>query len=475
MCIILKKGLIIQSIMSTNRLFTIISEKQKEKCLHTTITDVSRLWHQRYGHLSYKGLRTLQYKDMVHGLPKFPASTIACVDCLNGKQTRSPIPKQVLWRANQPLELIYSDICGPITPTSNSGKRYFLSFIDDYSRKAWVYLLSEKSEALESFKIFKKMVEAEANLSIKCLRTDRGGEYTSTDFNNFCRESGIRKQITNAYTPQQNGVAERKNRTVMNMVRSMLSAKKIPKCFWPEAINWTFHVLNRSPTLAVKDVTPQEAWSGIKPSVKHFKIRGCLAHAHIPTQKRGKLDNKSSTCIFLGISENTKGYRLFNVETNKVIVSRDVVFEENKQWEWGKDYEGQLNSELEWEEQKTNKRVEEIVQKIGEEKETPESEGEVECEKTQETRDHEDEEHSYQEDAEPPVNQRERGQSSVQGRDRRMPQWMNDYVSGENLSDDEAHMVKDAEAGDPIWFEDAVKEEKWRQAMDSEIESIEKK
>ncbi|KAI5396147.1 hypothetical protein KIW84_062373 [Lathyrus oleraceus] len=134
---------------------------------------------------------------------------------------------------------------------------------------------------------------------------------------------------------------------------------------------------------------------------------------------------------------------MFNVETNKVIVSRDVVFEENKQWEWGKDYEGQLNSELEWEEQKTNKRVEEIVQKIGEEKETPESEGEVECEKTQETRD--------QEDAEPPVNQRERGKSSVQGRDRRMPHWMNDYVSGENPSDDEAHMVKDAEAGDPIW------------------------
>ncbi|KAI5427498.1 hypothetical protein KIW84_032778 [Lathyrus oleraceus] len=141
---------------------------------------------------------------------------------------------------------------------------------------------------------------------------------------------------------------------------------------------------------------------------------------------------------------------MFNIETNKVIVSRDVVFEENKQREWRKDYEGQLNEELEWEEQEKNEGVEESVHKIGEEKETPRSEGEVECEKTRETSDHKDEEHSDPGDADPHVNQRERGQSSVQGRDQRMPQWMNDYVSGENLSDDEAHMVKDAEAEDPI-------------------------
>lgn len=128
---------------------------KEENCLHINGDDLSKLWHQRYGHLSYKGLCILQHKDMVHGLPRFPASTVTFVDCLNGKQTRNAIPKNVSWRATQPLELVYSDICGPITPTSNSGKRYFLRFIDDFSRKGWVYLLAKKSEALECFKRFK--------------------------------------------------------------------------------------------------------------------------------------------------------------------------------------------------------------------------------------------------------------------------------------------------------------------------------
>lgn len=103
------------------------------------------------------------------------------------------------------------------------------------------------------------MVEKEAGMMLKCIRIDRGGEYTSTNFVHFYEENEIRRQLTNAYTPQQNGIAERKNRTIMNMVRALLSAKGIPKSFWLEAVNWTFHVLNRYPTLAVKDVTPQEA------------------------------------------------------------------------------------------------------------------------------------------------------------------------------------------------------------------------
>ena len=143
-------------------------------------------------------------------------------------------------------------------------------FIDDYSRKAWVYFLVEKSEALNSFKYFKTMVEKEADMFIKCLRTDRGGEFNSNEFNHFCKESGIKRQLATAFTPQQNGITERKNRIIMNMVRSMLSDKNIPKTFWPEVVNRTIYVLNRCPTLAVKDITPEEAWSGVKPSVDHF-------------------------------------------------------------------------------------------------------------------------------------------------------------------------------------------------------------
>lgn len=182
-----------------------------ERCLHTTSQNPSYLWHRRFDHLSYKGLRTLQWKQMVHGLPNFSAPTVTCTDCLNGKQHREVMSKNSTWRANMKLELIHVDICGPILPESNSGKRYILCFIDDFSRKSWVFILTTKSEAFTCFKNFKIMFEKESSLRVKCLRTDRGGEFTSHAFNEFCSNEGIKRQLTTAYTPQQNGVAERKN------------------------------------------------------------------------------------------------------------------------------------------------------------------------------------------------------------------------------------------------------------------------
>jgi hypothetical protein len=162
------------------------------------------------------------------------------------------------------------------------------------------------------FKKYKVFVEKEIGDVICCLRTDRGGEFTSPKFNNFCSIHRVNRQLTTTYTPQQNRVVERKNRTIMNMVRSKLSGKEVPKEFWPEAINWSIYVLNRSPTLAVKDVTPEEAWSGIKPCVDHFHVFGCVAHVHMPDSKKKKLDNKSFRCVLLGVSEESKAYRLYD-------------------------------------------------------------------------------------------------------------------------------------------------------------------
>ena len=133
----------------------------------------------------------------------------------------------------------------------------------------------------------------------------------------------------------------------MNMVRSMLSGKEIPKTFWPEAVNWTMYVLNRSPTVAVKNVTPEEAWSGAKPTVEHFKVFGCVAHVHVPDARRTKLDYKSHVCVLLGFSEESKGYRLYDSVTKRVVTSRDVVFEEDRQWEWDTSYEEQVLVDLE--------------------------------------------------------------------------------------------------------------------------------
>ena len=145
-----EKGLIIQTNMSANRMFILLPQSQapsqvySDQCFNTRTQNLFHLWHRRYGHLCYKGLRTLLYKNMVRGLPQLSASSVTCTDCINGKQHRDPTPKKSTWRATQKLELIHADICGPITPTSNCKKRYILLFIDDYSRKAWVYFLVEK-------------------------------------------------------------------------------------------------------------------------------------------------------------------------------------------------------------------------------------------------------------------------------------------------------------------------------------------
>jgi len=225
---------------------------------------------------------------MVTGLPQIAAPTETCESCVLIKQSHSPFPQGTSRRAKHVLELVHLDLCGPIKPNSNGGKRYFITFTDDLTRKIWVYFLQEKSEALDVFKLFKVLVEKESGKSLISPRTDRGGEYTSYDFTKFCEKNGIQRQLTTTYTPQQNGVCERKNRIILNMVRSILTKSGVPKTFCPEAVAWSTHILNRSPTLFVQNMTPEEAWSGRKPCVNHFRIFGCVAYAHILDEKRKK-------------------------------------------------------------------------------------------------------------------------------------------------------------------------------------------
>ncbi|OMO52806.1 Integrase, catalytic core [Corchorus capsularis] len=205
-----------------------------KSCFSAQLVDEAWLWHFRYGHLNFGGLKTLQQKNMVNGLPQI---TI-------------------------PFE--------------------------------------EKSEAFACFKSFKVLVEKEASCPIKVLRTDRGGEYTSDEFAIFCDTHGIKRQLTTAYTPKHNGVCERKNRAILNMVRTFLRRSGVPKTFLLEAVNWSIHILNRSPTLAVQNITSEEAWYKMRPNVYHFRIFGCIAFAHIPDTKRKKLDDKvqNSSPIF---------------------------------------------------------------------------------------------------------------------------------------------------------------------------------
>jgi transposase InsO family protein len=161
-----------------------------------------------------------------------------------GKHPRNSFPKEASYRAKKVLELVHTDIYGPITPNSLGKHRYFITFIDDFSRRTWVYILKEKSDVFFVFKKFKVLVENLSGECIKTLRSDRGSEFTSKEFVNFCEQKGIIRFLTVPYSPQQNRVAERKNRTILDMVRSMLKSKNMPKEFWAEAVRCAVYLQN---------------------------------------------------------------------------------------------------------------------------------------------------------------------------------------------------------------------------------------
>lgn len=319
---------------SPNRLYKIILNEAKPKCLLGSSEETSWLWHARLGHVNFQSLKRMAEKKIVLGLPNMEQPVQLCKGCIDGKHSRNPFPTHTFYRAKARLELIHADLCGPITPSTPSGNRYFLLLVDDFSRVMWLYLLKDKDEALGVFRKFRLLVENETGEKMKVLRTDRGGEFFSKQFEAYCDESGLRHHFTAPYSPQQNGVVERRNRTVVEMIRSMLSSMEIPKVLWGEAARHATYILNRVTTKALGDKTPYEVWSGRKPNLEHVRAFGCLAHAKLMRGNLQKLDNRSEVLVHLGMEAGSKAYRLLDPNTGRIRVSRDVYFEENKVWPW---------------------------------------------------------------------------------------------------------------------------------------------
>ncbi|KAJ0080658.1 hypothetical protein Patl1_12136 [Pistacia atlantica] len=336
-----KSGQIIATVkMASNKMFPLEVSTVEDSALIAKGCSEAKLWHLRYGHLNINGLKLLSQKEMVFGLPRIDNLDF-CEGCVYGKQNRKSFPIGKSWRASNCLELLHADLCGPMSIESFGGSQYFLLITDDFSRMSWVFFLKFKSEAFDNFKKFKAVVEKQSKCFIQTLRTDIGGEFLSTEFNVFCEENGIHRELTAPHTLEQNGVAERKNRTVVEMARSMLKAKNLPNNFWEEAVATAVYILNISPTKAVLNQTPYEAWKGRKPRVSHLKVFGCIAYALIKSQSQ-KLDKKSEKCIFIGYSLQSKAYRLYNHVSGKMIISRDVVFNEDASWAWNEDKRQQI-------------------------------------------------------------------------------------------------------------------------------------
>ena len=289
------------------------------------------LWHRRFCHLNMNSLKSLKSKDLVSGIDcKFSNEASFCECCCEGKNHKLPFSTSDKKRDLKPLDLIHSDVCGNISPATLGGGNYFVTFIDDASRYTWVYVLKHKSEVFSKFKEWKSLVENLYDRKIKTLRSDNGGEYTSIEFEDFLKNEGIRHEKTIPKTPEQNGVAERKNRTLVEAVRTMIADSNLSKTFWGEALSTAVYVQNRSPTTALNGITPYQVLNDRKPNVKHFRVFGCLAFAHVPKEERGKLDSKSRKCVLLGYGSVTKGYRLYDLSSKKILYSRDVIFNEQQ-------------------------------------------------------------------------------------------------------------------------------------------------
>jgi transposase InsO family protein len=287
-------------------------------------------WHARYGHLNFQALRQLGQKQMVRGLSCVDRVEQLCDGCLVGKQRRAPFPREGQYRASKVLELVHGDLCEPITPATTTGDNYFLLIIDDFSRYLWVVLLKRKDQALQAFRIMKMAAEVEAEAKLKALHTDRGGEFKSNEFKAFCEAHGIQWYLTVPYSPQQNGVMERRNHTMVAMARSMMKSKGMPGRFWGEAVSTAVYLLNRAPTKSVVDMTPYEAWYGRKPSVDHLRTFRCMAHMKTVAGHTSKLADRSTPMVMIGYEAGTKAYRAYNPVNKKLVVTRDVLFEEEK-------------------------------------------------------------------------------------------------------------------------------------------------
>lgn len=320
-----QKEEVVMTAPRVGNLFIARNVKNPENLALTAVSEEQDLWHRRYGHLSVSQMRKLSAN--VSGFELDTLSPMKCVTCLKGKMARAPFPPSESPRSDQLLALVHTDIMGPMNAGTFKGAKYVLLLVDDYSRKLFIRILHSKAQAFEMFKEWKVMVENQTGFKVKVLRSDNGGEFTSKAFGDFLASCGIVHQRTAAYSPQQNGVAERANRSVLEMTRCMIIDSCLDRRFWGEAAKCAVYVRNRSPSSVLEGKTPEELWTGRPVRVKHLRTFGSLAVVHIPKERRRKLDEKGKEMIFIGYCEQSKAWRFTDLDNpgRKVVVSRDAV------------------------------------------------------------------------------------------------------------------------------------------------------
>ncbi|KAH9651322.1 Integrase catalytic domain-containing protein [Citrus sinensis] len=300
-----------------------------DKCF-STLHDDCWLWHRRLGHASMDLISKISKNDLVKGLPKigFQKDKI-CEACQFGKQIKTSFKNKNYISTSKPLELLHIDLFGPSRYASLNGKYYAFVIVDDYSRYTWVLFLANKDDALDAFKVLCKKLQNEKGHGIVCIKSDHGGEFENHAFESFCNNLGIEHQFSSPRTPQQNGVVERKNRSIQEIAMTMLNENALPKYFWDKAVNTACYVLNRVLIRPNLNKTLYELWKDRKPNIGYFKVFGCKCFVLNTKDNLGKFDPKSDVGIFLGYSNSSKAYRVYNKRTLVVEESMHVTFNES--------------------------------------------------------------------------------------------------------------------------------------------------
>ena len=282
---------------------------------------LNKMWHNHLGHPNSHVLSTL-FKSGSLGNKNSPVS-FDCTTCKLGKSKTLPFLHNAS-QANHCFDIIHSDVWGISPIISHAGYKYFVTFLDDYIRFTGIYFLRSKAEVFSVFQRFVSFLKTQFSTHIKILRS--GGEYMSNTFQSFLQNEGILSQRSCPSTPQQNGVAERKNRHLLDVVRTLLLESSVPLRFWCEALSTTVHLINRLPSPTLHNVSLFYKLFGYSPSYFNLRTFGCVCFVHLAPHERHKLINQSVKCAFVGYVINKKGYVCYDLQLRRIRVSRNVVF-----------------------------------------------------------------------------------------------------------------------------------------------------
>ncbi|GJR74361.1 putative ribonuclease H-like domain-containing protein [Tanacetum coccineum] len=309
-----------------------IIPKESLTCLVAKATlDESMLWHRRLGHINFKTINKLVKDNLVRGLPaKRFENDQTYVACLKGKQHKASCKSKIQNSVTQPLFMLHMDLFAPTFVSSLMNKKYCLVVTDDYSRFTWVFFLASKDETSGILKNFITEIENLVDKKVKIIRCDNGTEFKNRVMNEFCEKKGIKREFSVARTPQQNGVAERRNRTLIEAARTMLADSKLPTTFWAEAVNTACYVQNRVIIVKPHNKTPYELFRGRTPALSFMRPFGCHVTILNTLDHLGKFDGKSDDGFFVGYSLTSKAFRVYNIRTRKVEENLHIRFLENK-------------------------------------------------------------------------------------------------------------------------------------------------